>query len=537
MGTLTLEPLIDNKALSITCLEYWKNKLLIGTSNIGVVIYDISEKEGAKGKLQAQLDAVHKELTFGQPVQQMNVVEPWNCIITLTDGELAVFNYTFSDRCKFSFVYQSTLLHKNITKYTLCSGITPVLCLATQGHLYFYKSTGKSMYMTAKYDFNYSLISFVLTGPRLFVVYHEKGSKLYQSGCFDTLSGMFTNSIYSSHSFPPLLRSVGYNKVLFHQDWMSTIYEGTQPTHKISWNIVPQDISIISGNLCLGIQGRDIEIVPLDGKNSGEEVATVKEGLLCTTPNGLPCVASEQCVWHLSLPPSPSPSPSLSSSHLYASMSENKGAAFFRGIDIQAKVDNNRTSDTVRVQLKPKDSLTVLGLNTDQVEHLKNFGITNVKQFSELTAVSVKYSCGLEYWDAYAKAVFSMSIHGQYDVIDLTTPNSSLFAATPNNNNNNNSTSNSNSNSNNNAGEKKYDFSTNNVNDYLGSYNSSFGTNYEKDYNNSYNLQKSTINNGNNNENFGGLHNNNYPWLNNNRNKTNSTNIKMDKEDKKKTTR
>eukprot|EP00026_Physarum_polycephalum_P001449 Phypoly_transcript_01450.p1 GENE.Phypoly_transcript_01450~~Phypoly_transcript_01450.p1 ORF type:complete len:1050 (+),score=198.62 Phypoly_transcript_01450:36-3152(+) len=318
----SLEPLIANRSLSITCLDSYRNKLLVGTESQGVIVFDITEN--ADGQFSAQVEQVRREITEGLRVDQISAVEQWDSVLVLSMGEVIACNFKIN-KGESLFSNQHTLLHTDIYKFVLFVQrfTSPVLCLAGKGNFYFYKSTGKNLMMFAKFDFAHLVLDMALTSHSLYVVYIEKGSKTYKSGKFALINRTFVPDVYPPQESPPLVRSCGFEQVLFHSQWTSTVFNDGVPLYKLTWNIPAHDIKIWD-QFCIAIQAESAEIVLLEAENgkptSSLGVVSIEtlsaDSLQFLTSTGHPYAATHNAVWRLkpSTSLSPSPSPSLSPS-------------------------------------------------------------------------------------------------------------------------------------------------------------------------------------------------------------------------------
>ncbi|EFA76752.1 tetratricopeptide-like helical domain-containing protein [Heterostelium album PN500] len=136
MNSFTQSTVIDKINQKIECIDTWEyrgsKKLFLGTYEGLVLVYDVVEKQTSVGTNCSLVIFDTKQLSR-KPITQMTVLEPYNILVILTDGEIKVFDLLsgFSQRGMLNKAKGCNIyaISQNGSNLSLCAAVKKKLVL------------------------------------------------------------------------------------------------------------------------------------------------------------------------------------------------------------------------------------------------------------------------------------------------------------------------------------------------------------------------------------------------------------------------
>ncbi|EGG22622.1 tetratricopeptide-like helical domain-containing protein [Cavenderia fasciculata] len=289
MNSFTSVNVIDKIQQKIECIDTWEfrgvKRLLLGTYEGYVLIYEVTERPNVSIKL------VDTKQLSRKPIQQMTVLEPYNMLVILTDGDLKVFDLVngFSQRTPLTKA-------KGCNVYAVAqNGSSLSLCAAVKKKLMLYNWDGTD-FLESK-EFNIPDITKALDyrGDSIVVCF----KKAYN--IINTIDGSVHNVDTEKISFATFFQN---NEFLIVKNNMSFfINTDAVPTRKyaLTWSDSPTNLTIYYP-FVLSIEARQVEIqiVPESKTNSKaiSQTLFINGGKAITSKKDI-YVASNSTVWRL----------------------------------------------------------------------------------------------------------------------------------------------------------------------------------------------------------------------------------------------
>lgn len=392
---------------AITCLEAWKDKLLIGT-NDGVVIFKVAPNID-----DGEIEGVIPDALQRNHIAQVSVMEAWESVIVLADGIVTMRPFHLApDTNKFLFYTKNILPYKNVSQYTLLKSSSlkgAALCIASENTIYIHKASeitkkdGPRLFLAAtqKLSMLHHIFSMALTETSLFVVYREETS--IKKGCFQLDNNNFVEISKTETPKPPILRNFGCKTVFFQQDETISFHEDTSPITTMHTFAASTDLQLWNTKrkpYLVGVDGCNVSMYDLEGSRFYQTLilpdADVK--LLHLSISGAPYVATAHGVWRI-LPSKISISDLIYSPH---SVQEEKLTEALKKMEVREEgvpspsseeeilqnygdISNCRVGKNTQRKVVPFDLIEALeGLNEIDVKYFNDFGIKYVWQFAQL---------------------------------------------------------------------------------------------------------------------------------------------------------
>ncbi|KAL6054782.1 Vam6/Vps39-like protein [Balamuthia mandrillaris] len=283
--------LVDRLPLKIECLDIWGDRIIVGTTEGVLLVYEVVEKkEEGKTPYFMKLIDDHKEFSK-KPIKQLEVIEELKLLISLTDKVQVNVLGSFSPHSVLAKTKGANMFAIDLVPSTLSLR----LCVAVKRKLLLYEWDGKQFNEYKELSLPDHVKTVVWCDYNLCVGYKRDYNLI------NVRTGATKDLFSPGKANHPIITSLPNKQLILAKDNIGIFidYEGT-PTRKfgLSWSENPITIDY-SFPYVLALLPRYLEVRAMSGTQTLVQTLSLRNARLMKVKNRNIYVASQSHIWRL----------------------------------------------------------------------------------------------------------------------------------------------------------------------------------------------------------------------------------------------